>query len=161
MEKARNNSVESKIRSIVESMGVHYVYESWHGSNVEIDKRIRKGVLKYPVCINILPVRGEISFRSNGQITDAPNCLIAFGDEIKLDFKPCEIQDKVEALKELGAKFINKVNNGTLFKRLTGPFSYSIAYDSLNANMVLVTFELKLEEIHGICITDERAESRC
>ena len=81
-------SVEEKIREIIEAMGIAYLFESWHGANVELDRKKRTRVLSYPICINVLPQRGTIYWNNNGQIVDAPNCVLAFGDEFGLMLRP-------------------------------------------------------------------------
>lgn len=144
-------SVEQKIKDIVDAMGVHYVFESWHRANVEIDRRQRTKELKFPLCINILPVSGNLNWKKNGQITDAPNCLIAFGDKIALDFKSDQVQTIVEKLKGIGMQFIERVNKGGVFEPVAGQVRYSVSYDKLDANLVIVTFEIQLKELQGEC----------
>ena len=144
-------SVEEKIREIIEAMGIAYLFESWHGANVELDRKKRMRVLSYPICIHVLPQRGTIYWNNNGQIVDAPNCVLAFGDEIRLDAPADEVQHVVERMKQLAMQFVVRVNGSGLFEPVSGPIIYTCMFDKLDRNLALVTVELVLREIMGVC----------
>lgn len=148
-----NASVENKVKSIIDSMGLSYIYASWRRANVRLDELIRKQHLSYPVCINVLPTGGRFVI-NNGMSYDAPNCVLAFGDKIPLDFRTDDIEPQVERLKQYAQQFIAKVNDGNLFKPVFGDVVYNVMYDKFDANLVLVTLTLTLREIGGECLDD-------
>lgn len=147
-------SVESKIKEIIDGMGIAYLFESWHGANRVIDQQKRTKTLAYPVCINVLPQRGTLTWSHNGQVTDAPNCMLGFGDAIRLDFTADEVQAVVERMKRLAMEFVERANNSGLFEPVSTPVLYTCMFDKLDQNLAIVTIELTLREIHGICASE-------
>ena len=147
-------SVENKIKEIIASMGVSYLFESWHGANRIIDKMERTKTITYPVCINVLPQRGELTWKNSGQVTDAPNCVLGFGDTIRLDFTAEEVQEVVERMKHLAMVFIERINNSDLFEPVDTPVFYTCMFDKLDQNLAIVTIELVLKERQGVCVSN-------
>lgn len=143
-------SIESNIKSIVEDMGINYLFEDWSRANFELDKSLRSEDFNFPVCINLLPVSGMLS-QANGYIKDASNCLVVFADKADFDFKGATNQVAVERMKTLAMIFISKCNESGKFEPITDSVRYSVLYDTLDVNITGVTVELTLKEATGRC----------
>ena len=63
-------SVESKIKELVEGIGVAYIFDNWQTANVRLED------VEFPVIINLLPVSGSLNIGKQ-QIKDYPNCMFA------------------------------------------------------------------------------------
>ena len=61
-------SVERKIASVAEKLGITYLYENWATANVRLDK------LELPAIINLLPASGRFVIGKT-QLRDRPNCM--------------------------------------------------------------------------------------
>lgn len=137
--------VETKIRQIVEQIGgLHYEFNDWTRLNATLD------YANLPVCVNVLPVAGELS-NKNGNLRDYPHCLIAFMDKAELDFDGAENEITVNRMKDFAKKFITQVNRSGLFEAINENVPYSIVYDTLDVNLTGVAIELQLKELTGDC----------
>jgi hypothetical protein len=136
-------SVERKIASIAEQLGITYLYDNWATANVRLDKE------KMPVMINVLPVSGKFSL-SRVQIRDCPNCMLAFADLTELDFDGVDNDEVIERCKSHAIDFIKRLNNSGLFEPVDGDITYSVFYDKLDVNITGVVIELQLKEVHGV-----------
>lgn len=137
-------TVEEKIRSVVEAMGIAYMFEDWSRANKKADKS------KYPLCINVLPVAGSLNF-TMGLIKDSPYCLLAFVDKAKFDFNGEENDQIIERMKTLAKRFVVRCNESGLFEPITGQVKYSVLYDKLDVNVTGITIQLTLQESRGTC----------
>lgn len=152
--------VEKEIKRIIESMGLDYIIETMHRSNSVLDRYRRRADKRVkaddghtlPVGIYIQPERGTLNIAERGSVTDAPSCLVAFADELPFDFKGAEAQEVAERMKDLAEEFIRRVNNSGVLKPIVGNIGYSIAYDSMDANLCVVTITAVIEEAYGRCI---------
>lgn len=137
--------VETKIRQIVDNIGgLHYEFNDWTRANVNIDYS------DLPVCVNVLPVAGELSAK-NGNMRDYPKCLIAFMDKAELDFEGSENEVTVNRMKEYAKRFILEVNRSGLFEPVSLNVPYSVVYDFLDANLTGIVLEVQLKELVGDC----------
>lgn len=136
-------SVERKIASIAEQLGITYLYDNWATANVRLDKE------KMPVMINVLPVSGKFSL-SRVQIRDCPNCMLAFADLAELDFDGVDNDEVIECCKSHAIDFIKGLNNSGLFEPVDGDITYSVFYDKLDVNITGIVIELQLKEVHGV-----------
>lgn len=147
------DNIEFGIKGIVEEMGVSYFFEDWSRANFKLDKVLRSNEVKFPVCINLLPVSGILS-QANGLIKDASNCLIVFADKADLDFDGSSNNITVERMKNLAKLFIARCNESGKFEPITDGVRYSVLYDKLDVNLTGVTLELTLKEATGRCAED-------
>lgn len=138
--------MEQKIKKIVESLGIGYIFDDWSRANLKADKP----TILYPLCVNLLPVSGTFSFYS-GIVKDSPNCLFAFLDKTDLDFDGKENSEIVERMKNLALKFIAKLNSSGVFEPIEGDIRYSVVYDKLDVNLTGITIEITLKPLRGIC----------
>ena len=138
--------MEQKKKKIVESLGIGYMFDDWSRANLKADSP----VIKYPLCVNLLPVSGTFSFKT-GIVKDSPNCLFAFLDKTDLDFDSKENNEIVERMKRLALKFIAKLNSSGVFEPIEGDIRYSIVYDKLDVNLTGVTVEITLKTVRGVC----------
>lgn len=152
--------VEQEIKRIIESMGLDYIIETMHRSNRVLDRYRRRADKRVkaddghrlPVGIYIQPERGTLNIAERGNVTDAPSCLIAFADEMPFDFRGEQAQEVAERMKDLAEEFLRKVNESELLKPISGNIGYSISYDSMDANLCVVTITAVIEEQWGRCI---------
>lgn len=140
-------TVEEKIKQVAESMKVTYVFENWNVANVWFDK------LTLPAIVNVLPASGELNF-NNGNIRDCPNALLAFIDKIPVDARGKEKDDTVEKMKSLAMRFFVAMNQSGMFQHVGGRLPYRTIYDKLDVAITGVMFELKIEEVSGVCERD-------
>lgn len=144
------NSVEGKIKSIIEEMGISYLFEDWSRANLKLDKIACLKEGRFPCCINLLPVSGTFTFRS-GLVKDGPNCLIAFADKAEFDFNGDDNQTVVERMKKLAMMFIGRCEESGFFEPIEGDIYYSVFYDKLDVNITGIVVEAKLKEAVGVC----------
>ena len=153
-------TVEQNIKAIIESMGLDYICESWHRANLALDRyqrRANKRVesadgKKLPVGIYIQPKNGTLNVAERGSVTDAPSCLVAFADEMPFDCKGEEAVAIAERLKAMAEEFVRRVRDCEELKPISGNIGYTIAYDSADANLCVVTLTATIEEAYGRCI---------
>ena len=69
----------------------------------------------------------------------------------RLDAPADEVQQVVERMKQLAMQFVVRVNDSGLFEPVSGPMIYTCMFDKLDRNLALVTVELVLREIMGVC----------
>ena len=154
------SSVEKEIKRIIESMGVDYIIETLPRANQVLDRYKRKANKRVkaddghtlPVGIYIQPKNGTLNVAERGTVTDAPSCLIAFADEMPFDFTGVQAQEVAERMKTLAEDFVRRVNNSSVLKPIVGNIGYDITYDSLDANLCVVTIRVTIEEAYGRCI---------
>ena len=135
-------SVESKIKELIEGIGVAYIFDNWQTANVRLDD------VEFPVIINLLPVSGSLNIGKQ-QIKDYPNCMFAFLDKTEFDFDGTENDAIIERCKVLAKRFLSSVNNSGVFQAIEGDVPYSVVYDKLDVNVTGVCLELKLREVVG------------
>lgn len=137
-------TIEGKIKQVAESMEVTYVFDNWSVANIRLDK------LPLPAIINVLPASGELNF-NNGNIRDCPNALFAFIDKIPVDARGSEKDDTIERMKSLAMRFFVAINKSGMFQPIGGRLPYRTIYDKLDIAVTGVMFELRIEEVSGIC----------
>jgi hypothetical protein len=153
-------SVEKEIKRIIDGMGLDYIIETLPRANKVLDRYRRRADKRVkaddghtlPVGIYIQPKNGTLNVSSQGRITDAPSCLISFADEMPFDFKGEEAQEVAERMKALCEEFVREVNSSDVLKPIAGNVAYDIVYDSLDANLCVVTMRVTLEEAYGRCV---------
>ena len=136
-------SVERKIASVAEKLGITYLYENWGTANVRLDK------LELPAIINLLPASGRFVIGKT-QLRDRPNCMIAFADKTKFDFDGVENDEIIERCKAYAVQFIRELNRSGMFEFVSDEVPYSVFYDKLNVNVTGVVIELSLKEVQGV-----------
>ena len=140
------SSVESKIASVVETMGnLTYVFDNWHTANFRLDKE------SLPAVINVLPVSGVMNV-TDRKLRDFPNCMLAFVDKADFDFDGKDNDEILERCKNLAMEFILTANASGLFEPISGDVRYSVLYDKLDVNVTGVVIELQLREKQGITL---------
>lgn len=152
--------VEKEIKRIIEGMGLDYIIETMPRANQVLDRYRRRPDKRVraddghslPVGIYIQPERGTLNIAERGNVTDAPSCLIAFADEMPFDFRGEQAQEVAERMKDLAEEFIRIVNESDELKPIVGNIGYSISYDSMDANLCVVTITAVIEEAWGRCI---------
>lgn len=153
-------TVEQNVRSIIEEMGLDYICEPWVRANAALDRYRRRADKRMgaddghtlPVGIYVQPKGGTMNISEHGIVADAPSCLIGFADEMPFDFKGEEAQAIAERLKSMAEEFVRRANDSGHFKPIVGNISYEISYDSLDANLCIVSLKLNIEEAQGRCI---------
>lgn len=138
-------TIEQKIKSVIDGMGVLYLFENWATANVELDRSA------FPVVLNVLPVSGKFSVGKT-QLKDCPNCMFAFLDEIDLDVSGVENDAVIERMKILAKEFIKEMNKSGLFEYLEGDFPYSVVYDKLDVNVTGIVVEMQVKECSGFSL---------
>lgn len=137
-------SVMEKVKSIVKKIdGLHFEYNDWSRQNI--------GVKKYPACLYLLPVFGELHLH-NGIFRDIPNAEIAFIDLDVLDFDGEQNDVVMERMKAFAKQFVFEVNKSGLFKQIPEKFTYKSVWDKLDDNVTGVVLEIRLEELQGVCV---------
>ena len=136
-------TVEEKIKSVVDEMGVKYIFENWATANVVLDSST------FPVVLNVLPVSGKFNIGKT-QLRDCPNCMLAFIDKTDFDFNGKDNDTIIERMKTLAKDFIKRMNKSGLFEYVSGDVSYSVVYDKLDVNVTGVVIEMPIKEITGL-----------
>lgn len=138
-------TVEEKIKSVVDQMGINYIFENWTTANVVLDSST------FPVMLNVLPVSGKFNVGKT-QLKDCPNCMLAFLDKIELDANGIENDAVIERMKSLAKDFIKRMNSSGLFDYLEGEIPYSVVYDKLDVNVAGIVIELQIKETSGFSL---------
>lgn len=149
-----NNSlgtVEGKIRQVVSSLGsgVSYMFCNWAQANADIDQ------IQSPTIVYVLPPSGNLSFSWN-EVKDFPEVQIAFLSNTEFDFDGSENDNIIEQMKRLCIRFIKSINESNLFEQIEGNVPYKVLYDHLDQNVTGIVITLKLEEIDGVEICEEK-----
>lgn len=144
------NTVERKVRTIVESMGanVAYLFCNWAQANVEIGK------IDCPTIIYVLPPAGDFYFNWQ-EVKDYPEAQIAFLCHTKFDFAAKENDCIVERMKRLCITFIKALNDSGYFEPIEGKLPYQVLYDHLDDNVTGIVITPTLEEVEGVNLCDD------
>lgn len=137
-------TVQQMTKSVVQSIGLNYIFSGWNGANVRLDKE------SFPIVIDILPVSGEMSMRA-GQHKDAPNCLLFFCDKTELDFDAEVNQMIIERMKVKAMQFIDACNDSGLFYPINENVPYQVLYDKFDVNVTGISISLTLKQANGVC----------
>lgn len=138
----RTENVESKIRSIVEGMGVRYLFANWAQANVSFDD------INEPTIIYLLPTNGTTHY-NGATAKDEPQTQLAFVVSSEFDFDGIENDDKVEAMKTLAVRFFHRVAQSGLFEPLPNLLPYRTIYDTMDDNVTGVVYDITLKERKG------------
>lgn len=145
MKKELETSVQKKVKRIVESMGLKYLFANWAQANVDFDE------INKPTVVYILPPSGTLR-KTWHDIRDYPYSQIAFLCAADFDFDGEENDDRVEAMKTLASRFIKEVDNSGMFEPLGENIPYQTLYDTLDENLTGVVITIELREIQGLNI---------
>ena len=153
-------TIEQRIAEIAREAGLSYMCETWPRANLRFDKfhRDRDGVVKaddgstLPALLYVQPVSGGLNFTSTGFLKDSPQTLLAFADEMPLDFTGEQAQTIAERLKGIAADFVARMNRSGYFEQIEGRVPYTVAFDRLDANLCIFTITPEVVEAVGECI---------
>ena len=143
----RMGTVEGKIRTVVSSLGVNYVFNDWTKVNADMDFG------EYPSIIFVQPPSGNLIFRNN-TVRDRPECQIAFLDYTTHDDDAVDEDTVVERMKRLCYRFIKAINDSKLFEPVEGNVRYQTVIDHLDQNVGGIIISPTLTERNGVRICD-------
>lgn len=141
-------TVEKKIRTIVEKLGVNYMFKNWAQANDEIDN------VSGPTIIYVLPPSGELDFHYSS-VKDYPQSQIAFVASTEFDFEGEENDNIIEQMKRLCIRFVKILNESGLFEPIEGRLSYRVLYDHFDQNVTGIVITPPLIEEEGVIICDD------
>ncbi len=144
-DESRLGTVEGKVRSIVEPLGVTYVYNDWTKVNVDFDK------LEYPAIIFIQPASGNFHV-ANGTIKDQPDTQFAFMDKTVHDDEAVNEDCVVERMKRLCYRFIRAFNESRLFEPLPEDIPYRTVIDHLDQIVSGIIITPRIKEKKGVLL---------
>lgn len=153
-------TIEQRIAEIAREAGLSYMCETWPRANLRFDKfhRDRDGVVKaddgstLPALLYVQPVSGGLNFTSTGFLKDSPQTLLAFADEMPLDFTGEQAQTIAERLKGIAADFVARMNRSGYFEQIEGRVPYTVSFDRLDANLCIFTITPEVVEAVGECV---------
>lgn len=145
-------TVEKKVRKIVESLGVSYMFKNWAQANDEIDN------IDAPTVIYVLPPSGELFFHYSS-VKDYPQSQIAFVSPTDFDFDGEENDNIIEQMKRLCIRFVKKLNESGLFEPIDGRLSYRVLYDHFDQNVTGIVITPPLIEEEGVIICEDEYRS--
>lgn len=140
-------TVEGKVRTIAQPLGVTYVYNDWTKVNVDFDK------LQYPAIIFIQPASGNLHV-ANGQIKDQPDTQFAFMDKTIYDDNAVGSDSVVERMKRLCYKFIKAFNESKLFEPFPEDIPYKVVIDHLDQMVSGIIITPRIKEKKGVLLCD-------
>lgn len=149
-------TVEKKIHSIVDSMGVdaEYLFMNWAQANVAISN------ITKPTIVYVLPPSGKLNF-TYAKVYDTPETQIGFLAPTDFDFEGDKNDGIIEEMKRLAIRFVKALNESEMFELIEGNVPYQLVYDYLDQNMtgIIITLKLKEEEGVSICGDDEKRDT--
>lgn len=134
-----------------DTMGFPVVFGDMAFINVVMDKLHR--AKQFPACVMLQPVSGSFQMGDGvygANVYNTEHCIVGFTDLVKFDGDPWEAHAKVEGLKDKCVEFLKLVSSSGDFDILE-EVSYSVMYDSMDANLVIVLVDFDLKERDGIC----------
>lgn len=141
-----------KVKAIASENGTKpYVFGSMAQVNKMMDKIHRQNV--FPIAISIQPVDGTLSI-SESYLTmgkDTSHLMVGYADSIKLDYDAEQVQTKVETLKQKCLTLLHKLSTDGFFEWISEA-TYSVMFDALDANMVIVLMDFTAKEAEGVCL---------
>lgn len=145
--KEQLGTVEGKVRSIVEPLGVNYAYNDWTRVNMDFDH------LEYPAVVFIQPVSGNLKV-ANEQIRDQPDCQFAFLDRTAHDDNAVSEDCVIERMKRLCYRFIKAFNASRLFDPLPEDIRYQSVVDRLDQGVSGIIISPRIKEKKGVMLCD-------
>lgn len=146
-------SIEQTIKQTAESLGLPYFLGSYPFLNKTLDFLLHHQP-EYPLCLNIQSITGRMDLQDGAyyqSIRETQSVTVAFADRIPFDYEPAAVQQQVEDLKTLGARFLTALNRTGRIAPVTGA-TISIGFDEFDANLVLVLFTFDATDAQGGCI---------
>lgn len=132
---------------------VPYVFGSMAQINLLLDKLNRQR--EYPVFVQVQPVEGTLYLGEGtynaGVIADEPHVMVGYGDRIRLDYDAEKVEDMVSHLKGLCVGLLADIMRSGLFSPIED-VTYSVMFDKMDANIVLVLMDFRLRDAEGDCI---------
>ena len=157
------SSIQERLKAIASGNGsLPYLFGSMAQLNVLLDKLSRQS--NYPVCINIQPVEGDFTFTTgvyDSNVYDEPHIMIGYGDRIRLDYDAERVEQVVEALKLRCKRLVTRLNAEPSFGTID-TVTYSVMFDRMDANLVIVLMDFRLPDTEGVCVdelTDDDAQN--
>lgn len=155
-----HSTIEQRIAQIAREAGLTYMCETWPRANLRFDKfhRQQDGTVKtddgetLPALLYVQPISGGLNFTPTGYLKDSPQTLLAFADEMPLDFTGEQAQTIAERLKGIAADFVERMNRSGYFEQIEGRVPYQISFDRLDANLCIFTITPEVVETPGTCI---------
>lgn len=153
-------TIEKKIAQIAREAGLTYMCETWPRANLRFDKFRRQpdGSVKtddgetLPALLYVQPISGGLVFTETGFLKDSPQTLLAFAEQMPLDYTGEQAQTIVERLKGIAADFVGRMNRSGFFEQIDGRVNYSISFDRLDANLCIFTITPEVRELVGVCV---------
>lgn len=145
--KEQLGTVEGKVRSIIEPLGVNYAYNDWTRVNMDFDH------LAYPAIVFIQPVSGNLKV-ANEQIRDQPDCQLAFLDRTAHDDNAVSEDCVIERMKRLCYRFIKAFNASRLFDALPEDIRYQSVVDRLDQGVSGIIISPRIKERKGVMLCD-------
>lgn len=137
-------SLIKKIKSVVENMGLEFMYDNGGG----LDILIEKSDLTDGKCV-------AYSFlMSNSTLSDgkeSANFSIFFAKMTEFDFESIENDDLQQQCKEVAANFIDEILEGNILT-IKGDVALTYFYDEFSVNLTGVAINAIFEETAGLKI---------
>lgn len=125
-----------------------YVFGSLAQANLLVDK-IYKQASGVHISIVIQPTDGRVTVYPNAK--DEQHLLAGYAENIPLDYDAEVVQTKIESLKDEAFAMLGRLNASGYFEPVEDA-DYTVMFDALDANMVIVLMDFRLKEIEGRCI---------
>lgn len=125
-----------------------YVFGSMAQANQMLDKMVRASS-SYPICVHLQSVDGTML--SYPMAHREESVIIGYADRIAFDFDPEAVEAQAADLKREGLALLSRINEGGYFEPVTEA-TYTVAFDSMDANLVIVLMSFRLREAAGECL---------
>ncbi len=145
-------TITEKVKEVLTENGnLPYVFGSMMQVNKMMDRLHR--AKSFPIAIALQPVDGTLSvadvYGARGR--DTAHIMVGYADSIKLDYEPERVQGQVDALKERCLRCLHTLATCGQFDYVSEA-AYSVMFDALDANMVIVLMDFSIREAEGICL---------
>lgn len=144
--------IQKQIKALVGEQDLPYVFGSMNYINVCLDKLHAQK--RFPCCVSLQPIAGSIDLTAGayggGTIRDTSHIVVGYADSIRFADDAELAQAKAQSLKALCIDLLKRINACGLFD-VVEQVSYSVMYDEMDANLVIVLMDFDLQEKQGVC----------
>ena len=147
-------SIQEKIKAAATADGTPFVFGSMAFINVLMDQVHRAGT--YPCALSVQPIDGHFDLDAEGIYSmtrhDTEHVVVGYADSIRIDATPEQTNARVAALKLRCLRLLDALEASGDFSPIGGQVNYSIMYDALDANFVIVLMDFYLREATAPCL---------
>lgn len=155
----KRQTIERRIASIAQKMGIGYLRETWARANFRFDNCRWVGEKpdeeyvpdQLPCLLNVQDITGSFVFEKFGAVREQPNLLLAFCDTMPFDFTWEQAEEISDRLKDLAVRFVRQMGESGFFEVLPDSVSYAVTFGRFDSCLCVCYLSMTVKDLTGEC----------